>query len=263
MQITAARFLSAIQQNAQRVKEYALGCDGSDGKCDCIGLIIGALELAGLQWTGTHGSNWAARNAVTDLHRISSAGSLIPGMVVFKIRKPGDENYALPSAYNGSPDRLDYYPVGVVTSISPLRIMHCTGVSGGIKVDTSLGEWRYAAKLKQVDYEQEDQPMDVLYEATVYADNGLPVRMRNQPSTSGKVIEQIPVGTEVDVLEDTGDWAMINDQGVVGYMMKKFLKPADESNDPSSVILVDRAKLKAVQAALVVAIGAVTELLGE
>lgn len=105
--------------------------------------------------------------------------------------------------------------------------------------------------------------MDVLYEAKVYADNGLPVRMRNQPSTNGKVIEQIPVGTEVDVLEDTGDWAMINDQGVVGYMMKKFLKPADESNDSSSVILVDRAKLKAVQAALVVAIGAVTELLGE
>jgi len=46
MQITAAQFLSAIQQNVQRVKEYSLGCDGSGGKCDCIGLIIGALRLA-------------------------------------------------------------------------------------------------------------------------------------------------------------------------------------------------------------------------
>lgn len=262
-QITAARFLSAIQQNVQRVNEYSLGCDGSDGKCDCIGLVIGALELAGLQWPGTHGSNWAARNAVTDLHRISNAGSLIPGMVVFKAREPGDEKYALPAAYDGSPDRLDYYHVGVATSVNPLRITHCTDVPGGIKVDNSLGAWRYAAKLKQVDYEQEERPMDVLYQATVYAANGLPVRMRNQPSTNGKVIEQVPCGTVVDVLETVGDWARISDQGIEGYMMGRFLSKADENNDPGSVEIVTRQELKEIQVCLMNALRVINRSLGE
>jgi len=269
MQITAARFLSAIQQNEQRVKEYSLVCDGSGGKCDCIGLIIGALRLAGLTWSGTHGSNWAARNAVTGLHRISNAGSLIPGIVVFKARKPGDEKYALPAAYDGSPDRLDYYHVGVVTSINPLRITHCTSVPGGIKVDNSLGAWRYAAKLKQVNYEQEERPMDVLYEATVYADNGLPVRMRNQPSTNGKVIEQIPCGAVVDVLEEINDdWARISDQGVEGCMMRKFLRPVGDQGDGQNVpgveiVTVTRQELKEAQVCLANALRIINRALGE
>ena len=245
-QITVAQFLSAIQQNAQRVREYSLGCDGSDGKCDCIGLIIGALRLTGLQWKGTHGSNWAARNAVDDMRRIDSDGSLIPGMVVFKVREPGDDRYSLPAAYRTSPDQRDYYHVGVVTSVNPLRITHCTSTPGGIKVDNSLGAWRYAAKLKQVDYEQEEQPMDVLYEATVYADNGLPVRMRNKPSTNGKVIEQIPCGTVVDVLAEQGEWRRINDQGVDGWMMARFLRPVADGNDTSSLYVMTLEDAKAV-----------------
>lgn len=268
MQITVAQFLSAVEQNAQRVKEYSLGCDGSGGECDCIGLIIGALRLAGLQWTGTHGSNWAARNAVTDLHRIDSAGSLILGMVVFKAREPGEKDYALPDKYKSSGDLRDYYHVGVVTSVNPLRIRHCTGVPGGIKVDTSLGEWRYAAKLKQVNYKQEEQPMDVLYEATVHADNGLPVRMRNQPSTSGKVIEQIPCGTVVNVLEEINpDWARINDSGVDGCMMRKFLRPVGDQGDgqdvPGGTEIITRQELKEVQVCLINALRIINKALGE
>lgn len=269
-QITAARFLSAVDQNAQRVREYSLGCDGSGGKCDCIGLIIGALRLAGLTWSGTHGSNWAARNAVTDLHRIDSAGSLIPGMVVFKAREPGDEKYALPAAYDGSPDRLDYYHVGVATSVNPLRITHCTSVTGGIKVDTSLGAWRYAAKLKQVDYEQEERPMDVLYQATVYAANGLPVRLRADASTNAKVVEQIPCGAVVDVLEEINDdWARISDQGVEGCMMRKFLRPvADAPGDGQNVpgveiVTVTRQELKEAQVCLANALRIINRALGE
>ena len=245
-QITVARFLSAIQQNAQRVKEYALGCDGSEGKCDCIGLIIGALRLAGLKWTGTHGSNWAARNAVDGLHQISGTAGLIPGMVVFKAREPGDERYSLPTAYRGSPDQRDYYHVGVVTSVNPLRITHCTSVPGGIKVDTSLGAWRYAAKLKQVNYEQEEQPMETLYQAIVTAANGLPVRLRADASANAKVVEQIPVGTVVDVLEEGADWDRISDSGVEGFMMSKFLK----KHDPSEIVQVNKSDLDGIYACL-------------
>jgi len=269
MQITVAQFLSAVEQNAQRVKEYALGCDGSGGKCDCIGLIIGALELAGLQWAGTHGSNWAARNAVDDLHRIDSAGSLILGMVVFKAREPGENGYALPDKYKSSGDLRDYYHVGVVTSINPLRITHCTSVPGGIKADNSLGAWRYAGKLKQVDYEQEEQPMDVLYEAKVYAENGYPVKLRKGPSTKEKVIEQIPCGTVVDVLEEVNaDWARISDSGVEGCMMRKFLRPVEDApgdgqDVPGGAEIITRQELKEVQVCLINALRIINNALKE
>ncbi len=266
-QITVARFLSAVEQNAQRVREYSLGCDGSGGKCDCIGLIIGALELAGLEWTGTHGSNWAARNAVTDLHRISNAGSLIPGMVVFKAREPGENGYALPDKYKSSGDLRDYYHVGVVTSVNPLRITHCTSVPGGIKVDDKLGAWKYAGQLKQVDY-KEEAPMEPLYQAEVYADNKQPVKVRQGPGTNYKVIEQIPCGEEVDVLEETNaEWDKINDQGVVGYMMRKFLRPADAADDgqdaPGGAEIITRQELKEIQVCLANALRIINKALGE
>ena len=249
--ITVAEFLQAVQKNASRVTEYSLGGDGSGGKCDCIGLVIGALRLAGLVWGGLHGSNWAARNAVDDLHKVDNAADLIPGMVVFKAREPGESGYNLPDKYKNSGDLRDYYHVGVVTQINPLRITHCTSVPGGIKVDDKLGAWKYAAYLKQVDY-QEVGPVEALYQAEVWAENGQPVRLRSNPSTRAKEIEQIPVNVTVDVLEEVNDtWAKINDSGVVGYMMRKFLKRDNDTDNLFVMPLKDALLLRDhLQAAL-------------
>lgn len=57
-QISTDAFLAAVQDNAARVQAYEHGHDGSDGLCDCVGLIIGALRLAGIKYSGTHGSNY-------------------------------------------------------------------------------------------------------------------------------------------------------------------------------------------------------------
>ncbi len=46
--IPVKQFLACVQENAERIHAYELGYDGSDGKSDCIGLIIGALALAAL-----------------------------------------------------------------------------------------------------------------------------------------------------------------------------------------------------------------------
>ena len=257
--ITVAQFLSAVEKNAHRVTEYSLGCDGSGGKCDCVGLVIGALRLAGLKWDGTHGSNWAARNAVDDLHREDNAADLIPGMVVFKAREPGESGYALPDKYKNSGDLRDYYHVGVVTSVTPLRITHCTSVPGGIKMDDKLGAWHYAGYLKQVDY-QEVGPVEILYQAEVYAANGQPVRMRANPSTNAKVIEEIPCGVIVDVLEEMSDvWAKISDAGMIGYMMRKFLVMADDEGGA----LLTHAELKEIQVCLTNALRIINKALGE
>ena len=85
------------------------------------------------------------------LRPITSMSVLEVGEVVFKVHRPGAAGYDLPSKYQSSGDLLDYYHVGVVTSTSPLEITHCTGP--GVIVDTKLGKWGWAGRLKKIDYE--------------------------------------------------------------------------------------------------------------
>lgn len=140
-------FVSAVLRNAQRVSRYKLGGDGSDGTCDCIGLVIGAVRLMGLTWKGTHGSNYAARYKTYNLRPIGCTDELSPGQLVYKSRDPQHDKYNLPAGYDGHPDQRDYYHVGVVTGVGPLEITHCTTVSGGIKQDTEQGKWAYYGEL--------------------------------------------------------------------------------------------------------------------
>lgn len=213
-------FLLAVQKNVNRITRYQSGDDGRDGGCDCIGLIIGAIRLAGGTWTGTHGSNYAARNEMQTLGRVTEP---FLGEIVYKAKEPGEKGYDLPAKYKTSGDLLDYYHVGVVTGIDPLCITHCTGVAGGIKRDTTLGQWEYGGELKLVDYGGD--PVDVMYQAIVTAVSGRTVNLRANPSEKAKVLKSIPVGTEVDVLEETdANWAKIFWNGQQGYMMRKFLQ---------------------------------------
>ena len=55
------RFLEKVQVIKSLNPAYKQPGDGSNGVCDCIGLIIGAIRRMGLKWTGIHGSNYAAR----------------------------------------------------------------------------------------------------------------------------------------------------------------------------------------------------------
>ena len=192
--ITVEKFLQCVDENAQRVTHYQSGCDGTGGGCDCIGLIIGGLRLAGEQWNGTHGSNWAARNAIQEVcpMKITSENELQPGMIVFKAHAPGESGYNLPNSYKNGNNLMDYYHVGVVMSINPLTIMHCTKNSSkgidGITEDHALGKWGYYAMLKAVAYPGYEWRNDILYYARVYAANGDPVRLRPEPNTNKKEI---------------------------------------------------------------------------
>lgn len=139
------QFLAGVLTIEAERPAYRLGGSVADGTCDCIGLVIGALRRGGVPWRGTHGTNWAARRAVTGLRQVSSAAQLSPGDLVFKSRAPGEAGYALPATYAKDADSRDYYHVGVVLSVSPLVIVHCTVPT--VKRDTRLGVWRHAASL--------------------------------------------------------------------------------------------------------------------
>ncbi len=242
--MTQNEFLDAVGRNADRIYKYEYGHDGSDGKCDCIGQIVGAVRLAGLKWPWTHGSNYAARYRTNDQHYVGKASEQELGNLVYKARSPGEEKYDLPSTYNKHPDQKDYYHVGVVTNINPLIITHCTSVEGGIKRDNNLGAWHYAGSLNQIDGKG-GSVMPVDYLAVVKAESGTTVNLRQNPSTKASVQKTVRVGTTVEVVEEyNDDWAKIKTDDVAGYMMRKFLKIKNDT------ITVSRDELLSIYEAI-------------
>ena len=217
--MTAEQFMDGLRQNIARINAYQLGMDGTGGLCDCIGLIIGAIRLAGGEWAGTHGSNYAARNEMRGLEKITSERQLRTGEMVFKARMPGEENYSLPDAYSRDADQNDYYHVGVVTSVQPLEITHCTSVAGGIRRDAVLGKWQYAGSWKGI--------TDAVPEGMPFRVTGGRLKMREGPGTQYAVLCTIPDGTLVagSELPAQGEWRAVSYKGENGFVMARYLEP--------------------------------------
>lgn len=254
------KFLEMVAKIKSLKPAYKQPGDGSNGVCDCIGLIIGAVRRMGLSWKGIHGSNYGARYQTTGLSYIASESELRLGDIVYKgVGKDGkgrrpcnagtfSHKWDLPDRYwqghqyyNG--DMIDYYHAGVVTSVNPLRITHMTSPS--IKVDTSVNKngnspWNYHGKVKPLvnavtsgEKPEEttkpviEPPKDVAStgtEAVVVSSNGLPVKMREYPSTSCGTYVKLTVGTRVEIVDPGEKWAKINGGGKKGwYMMAEFL----------------------------------------
>ena len=218
-------FLARVVEIHDEGPGYQLGHSGSDGLCDCIGLIIGAIRRAGGQWHGTHGSNYAARNEVEQLQRITHSGTLIPGELVFKAREPGEAGYALPARYKK--DTRDYYHVGVVVSATPLRIYHMTTPKP--KIDKQLGKWAWHGWPTKIAREGEI-PMGETYQATVV---GGGLNMRTEPRRDSQLIRQIPDGATVEVISVSADgtWGSVEYRGTRGYVMMEFLSREGEMVD--------------------------------
>lgn len=207
--------------------------DGSDGYCDCIGYLIGSLRRTGLKWTGIHGSNWAARKEAVNLRKVSSINDLEVGDMVLKACAPGTSGYALPARYkkggayyNG--DLNDYYHAGLVYSKNPFQIRH---MSSKMTIDTKLGKWNYAARLKplvnagayKTVYEEAVTIPSDGTQARVTAPSGGTVNMRRTPSLKGALIMRIKLGEIVEIVEPGEEWCKIKYQKKTGYMMAQFL----------------------------------------
>ena len=252
-------FLEQVEAIARTAPAYRPGGDGSDGTCDCVGLIIGAIRRAGGSWTGIHGSNYAARYEMRELLPVTDAVELNLGDLVYKARTPGQTGYALPERYQTDPDKRDYYHVGVVTSIDPLEITHCT--TPGIVRDARLGKWTYRGRLKKVDYDGTSQGVDTMAQkATVVADSGSTVKMRSKPSQTDGLYWKVPVGDKVQVAYVDGAWAKVRYGDRTGYMMTAFLDLAEqdapevggiaEAVPDGELITVQRAALQTIYDAL-------------
>lgn len=197
---------------------------------DCSGAFVRAYRQQGVSIY--HGSNTIFRKHCSATGKINSAADLLPGMALFKRRDDGGE----PSKYRGDGNG-NLYHIGLVCSVNPLKIIHATTPCA--KADSKIGNWSYWGKLSDVDYggTVDDTPMPdsdtanpdsagTGYEtATVTSDNGLPVKMRDKPDKGCKLYWEIPVGTQVRVIErdNLSGWHKIRHDGRSGYMQSKYL----------------------------------------
>lgn len=250
--ISLPAFLQGISTIAALAPSYQLGHDGSDGGCDCIGLVIGAIRRSGGCWQGTHGSNYAARFETDNLRPIHSATDLAVGEIVFKASEPTQSSYSLPSRYADHADQRDYYHAGVVTGVAPLTITHCTGP--GVITDKKLNKWNYHGWLHKVAHPSEgvEPTMSNTQTATVTASSGSTVNLRSRPN--GPLVERLPVGAVVTVMEEKDGWVHVTYGEKTGWMMEQFLS-SDTADDERVILALPRAAALALASALTEALG--------
>ena len=252
--VSVKKFVDGVNSIYAEKPKYVEGGDGSGGECDCIGMVRGGLKRAGAtDIKNLHGTNQAARKAIRQLGRIEYVKNLRVGDVVLKTRSKDDPSMPLPDRYRK--DGADYDPavgetnfthIGTITCMDPIEITHMTSPTA--KKDKSIKGWPYSGKLPWVDYDPDPEPTpepepEPEY-ATVYAENGKPVKMRAKPSTSCSLYWEVPNGAEVRVYEwdDSTDsngvtWSRIQWAGQDGYMMKKFLRAEDDNGGSWTVTI--------------------------
>ena len=120
---------------------YASPGSNDERGIDCSGMFVRAYRLQGERIY--HGSNTIWRKHLSEKGRIRSAADLKPGMAVFKW-KPDT-----PAKFRD--DEGDFCHIGLVTSVSPLRIVHASTEGMKVKADRKIGKWQYWGVLAAAD----------------------------------------------------------------------------------------------------------------
>ena len=84
--------------------------------------------------------------------------------------------------------------------------------------------------------------------ATVWADNGKPVRLRKKKSTLSTRLAEVPCGDTVEVLDFDEEWSKVRWQGKTGYMMSKYLVFEEDDLYTVKISGLTLAEVKSLQA---------------
>ena len=210
-----------IAQDFEEIIGWPYKSPGSNDQngIDCSGAFVRSYRKHGM--TIAHGSNSIYRNHCSATGPIGGIGDLHVGMVVFKHRNDGKE----PTKYQG--DGIgNLYHIGLVTSISPLRIAHATDPIA--KVDTTLSNWTHCGWLEDVDYAAvtgggDQPPAQAAAQARVWSADGNPVKLRPTPGTNKPYLAKVPRGEMVSAAPQAEGWSQVNWKGKRGYMRTEFL----------------------------------------
>ena len=210
------------------------------GCVDCSGAFVYAYNKHKLDIA--HGSNAIARKYVVKLIPYSEA-KIEAGMIALKARKPGEKGYALPEKYKNDPDQNDYYHIGLVDE-DRKTVLNAQGTATGFVRSPITQNWNYVAYAKDLIYLKEDNPVETK-QATVVAKTGSSVNMRAGASTSSLLIDRVPIGSKVMVMQDHGEWMQIAYGTKTGWMMANYIDyddAPDETKDEDLMELVRAAR---------------------
>lgn len=228
--ISPEKYIEGVNSIYVEQPAYELGADGTNGKCDCIGMVRGGLVRAGAtEVKGLNGTNYAARHTIVGLQKLKKESQLAVGDIVMKTRDKDDKNMPLPDQYRkGGSDysqtwgETNFSHIGTVVQVNPIRICHMTSPTA--KIDTSISGWSYFGGLPWVKEDAEEDELPDVRMAEVWAESGKTVKMRDKPSTLCRLYWDVPIGSQVVVTEPGDKWTRITWNGRNGYMQSQFIR---------------------------------------
>jgi Uncharacterized protein with a bacterial SH3 domain homologue len=236
--ISAKELIKQFQTMYREHWAYIWG-KAEKGCVDCSGAFVYAFRQYGISYP--HGSNAIARKCIVgDMMPISAAK---PGMAAFKLRSPGEDGYDLPEKYRSGTDKNDYYHVGLVDE-DPEYVLNAKGEKSGFCRDklTKANGWDCVAYLKDVEYEG-DGKMEMAKVVLPAGASGSTVNMRRTPSRSSDILTKVPVGADVQVLSDSGQWCQITWGEKTGYMMSNYLEYTGQGGESDTITAGDREQI--------------------
>lgn len=199
---------------------------------DCSGLFVWVYRQHGLKIA--HGSNSIWRDHLSAKGNLYKGKRLdgkplLPGTAVFTTS--GDEH-----------NHIGLYAGGET-------VIEAQGCEAGVTTSRVTNKkWTAWGELKKVSYQQgEEKRMNATVVLPTGA-SGTTVNMRDKPSRQGGIIAKVPVGSEVEILFDQGQWMQIEYNGKSGYMMSDYLEYG-QSGESGGDILTEEEKDR-IEAAL-------------
>lgn len=134
----------ALIASAEKCMGWPYVSPGSNDRngIDCSGLFVRIFRDNG--GSIYHGSNTIWRKYTTRKGEIKNVSDLKPGMAVFKWKAQTPDKW--------KDNQGNFYHIGIVASVNPLRIIQASSVKGKVVADESIGKWKYWAELKGVAY---------------------------------------------------------------------------------------------------------------
>ena len=210
---------------------------------DCINLIKKIIRVCAggdRKYTDAHvPALWDSYNSSGKyrhlIWRQESIQGARPGMLIFK----------------GKPLGRDHQPshIGIVASAT--TVIHSSSSLGGVvETDFRNGQWTLLGQSRFIEVadstdinitphsERDEEPMPETNEpwlANVNTHgNGTTVNLRSSPSTNSVILLRVEDKDEVVVLSTNNGWAHVQVLGRTGYIMSKFLDPAETDPEPES-----------------------------
>ncbi len=194
---------------------------------DCQEFVEQTIRRAGGQGKDWRGSNDMFRNACSYIAPLAQAkreGRLVPGAVLFILKKDGGEPDRYKADGLGNASHIGWYTGG------RYEVVHSSATRGQVAPSTLKNAWTHVGWMKEVDYSEytaqggqttENEVFIMLYEARVI---GGALNIREQPNKNGRRIHQLENGTVVRVLEETNpEWVKIDSPYGQGYAMRMYL----------------------------------------